>query len=87
MESTLIDILTGSGNISSKSLKGDVIDLKSQSGNINCQGVTQGKISFQSESGVSIDINNQVIASVNTSLTYVITGHSWPQISGTLLGN
>jgi len=51
LESTLIEILTESGNITSKSLKGDVIKLSSKSGSINCQGVTQGSISFQSDSG------------------------------------
>jgi len=51
LESSSIEVVTQSGNITSKSLKGDVIQLTSQSGNINCQGVTQGNITFQSESG------------------------------------
>ena len=75
LESSSIEVVTQSGNITSKSLKGDVIQLTSQSGNINCQGVTQGNITFQSESGVRFNNMNNKINNVIISSIQDIHGH------------
>lgn len=47
-----IRVTTGSGNITSKSIKGNYISLLSQTGNINCVTLSQGRIVVQSGSGV-----------------------------------
>lgn len=57
LESGSIRVTTGSGPISSKSIKGDYISLLSQSGNVTCLGVSQGRIVIQSGTGVIKQIN------------------------------
>ena len=44
------------GNITTKSIKGDFISLLSQSGDINCLSNSQGRIIIQSGSGVGQSI-------------------------------
>ena len=53
LESGSIRITTGSGDITSKSIKGDFISLLSQSGNIKCLGLSQGRITIHTGSGVN----------------------------------
>lgn len=55
-----IRISTGSGDITSKNIKGDYISLLSQSGNITCQAVSQGRIVVQTGSGVSSGQQQQI---------------------------
>lgn len=52
LESPSIRITTGTGDITSKSIKGDFISLLSQTGNVNCLGLSQGRITIHSGSGV-----------------------------------
>jgi hypothetical protein len=54
MESPSIRITTGTGDITSKSIKGDFISLLSQTGNVNCLGLSQGRITIHSGSGVML---------------------------------
>lgn len=53
-ESGSIRVSTGSGNITTKSIKGDFISLLSQSGHVTCTGISQGRITIQSGSGVCL---------------------------------
>ncbi len=53
LESGSIRVTTGSGDITSKSIKGDFISLLSQSGHVKCLGLSQGRITIHSGSGVS----------------------------------
>jgi DUF4097 and DUF4098 domain-containing protein YvlB len=52
MESSLIRIVTNSGEIKAKGIKGDLIQLKSKSGSISCEKATQGRVVIRTESGV-----------------------------------
>lgn len=56
MESASVRITTGSGDITSNSLKGDFISLLTQTGNVKCSGLSQGRITIHSGSG---DIHGQ----------------------------
>ncbi|KAI9555603.1 hypothetical protein GHT06_018118 [Daphnia sinensis] len=51
MESASVRITTGSGDITTNSLKGDFISLLTQTGNVKCSGLSQGRITIHSGSG------------------------------------